>query len=329
MSEECRIAIERAAMAEAVFYLNGLLSYLVPRAKAPTRAQVFAFLTGKYIGAWNKAYEAAIDEAIKIWDHGESTPVSNADIQEIIDAIDNRMVGDHWFTSIEQDIERAILLDYALGKKSASKGRKARAVSRAKKKVSGITVNWEALIDDKAVEWLKDDNLYWVENHYSEQVAGDIAKIANEIGLKQGLGRKEVAKALRAAFSDRFDQSLSYWQGLSATVLTRSSVMGTTQALIEAEAKTYEFLSVNDERTSEICRHLDGKVFKVDVARDIRDRLLNSKSPEDAKEITPWPTGEYLQEALSTSSANDLAAMGIAVPPLHFHCRSEIVVAKF
>lgn len=164
---------------------------------------------------------------------------------------------------------------------------------------------------------------------YSEQVAADIVKIANEVGLQQGLGRKEVAKALQAALSERFAQSLSYWQGLSATVLTRSSVMGTTQALIEAKAKTYEFLAVNDERTSEICRHLDGKIFKVEVARDIRDRLLNSKSPEEAKEVAPWPTGDRLQEALGTSNASDLAGMGIAVPALHFHCRSEIIVKSF
>jgi len=65
------------------------------------------------------------------------------------------------------------------------------------------------------------------------------------------------------------------------------------------------------------------------VARDIRDRLLNSKSPEETKEIVPWPTGERLDEALGTSSANTLAGMGIAVPPLHFHCRSEIIAKNF
>lgn len=329
MHDPVQTAIERAAMAETVFYLNGLLSYLTPRAKVPTAKQVLAYLTGKYIGAWTKAYEAAVDEAIQTLIRKENEAISNADIQESVDVIDGRMTGDHWFTSIKKDIGRAILLNYAIGKKSISRGRRPRAISRAKKKVAGVTVNWEPLIDDKAVEWLKDDNLYWVENHYSEQVASDIVKIANEIGLKQGLGRKEAAKALRAAFSDRFAQSLSYWQGLSATVLTRSSVMGTTQALIEAEAKTYEFLAVNDERTSEICRHLNGKVFKVEVAKNIRDRLLNSKSPEDAKEVAPWPTGKHLQEALGTSSANDLAAMGIAVPPLHFHCRSELIVSTF
>jgi hypothetical protein len=211
------------------------------------------------------------------------------------------MTSDNWFTSIKKDVERAILLDYAIAKKSALKSRKPRAISRSKKKVAGVVVNWEPVIDDQAVEWLKHDNLYWVGKHYSDQVA----------------------------LSDRFAQSLSYWQGLSATVLTRSSVMGTTQALIEVEAKTYEFLAVNDERTSEICRHLNGKIFKVEVAKNIRDRLLNSESPEEAKEITPWPTGERLQEALNTPSINDLAGMGIAVPPLHFHCRSEIVAKAF
>jgi hypothetical protein len=199
-------------MAEAIFYINGLLSYLTPRAKAPTPKQVMDYLSGKYVEAWIDASQTALKDAVRQLEQ-ESGPVSDDDIMALLQHLSDKL-GPGWEKDLDTPIRKGMTLRYVLAKKGVRRTNTRVLAALKRKKVAGVEVNW-AQIDEQAVDWLIQDNLYWIGTHYSRNMGEEIARIATDIGLKQGLGRKEVAKALENVLGERFSRSVVYWEGMA------------------------------------------------------------------------------------------------------------------
>jgi len=181
------------------------------------------------------------------------------------------------------------------------------------------------LIDEQARQWLADHTVFWIVDYYDSHLGENIAGTVRQLALEQGLGREEVGRRLKAALGDRFAKSDVYWRGLAATTVDRARNFGGVQSMVEAQVSEYEILAVMDERTSPICRFMNGKVFKVEHAVALRDAVLNAKTPEDIKAIHPWRQVKEVQ-AWSTEK---LAAGGMALPPYHYHCRTTYIVSSF
>lgn len=184
------------------------------------------------------------------------------------------------------------------------------------------------LVDQDAIAGLQRAGLFWIGDAYGSAIEGPLLTETRKV-LDLGLGRVDAGKRLEAAFADRITRSESYWQGLASTTATRARSFGALESLSRGEVVEYEYLNPMDERTSAVCRALDGRVFTVSGSLALRDRLLTAETPEEWREISPWPRESDLYgsdgEELSTAA---LQALGIAVPPLHFHCRSQII-ARF
>ena len=95
---------------------------------------------------------------------------------------------------------------------------------------------------------------------------------------------------------------------------TRARSFGTVEGLVHGGIERLEIVAVMDERTSDICRELNGRIIDVADAVAVRDRLLDAESPEDVKLVTPWISAD----AAAASSSKDLAAQGVALPSFHF-----------
>ena len=311
--------LREAEIAEAVLFVSRVLSRYVRATPKENAAE--KLMTGILVKEWNKASGKALSAALSSLSSG-SGPVTETDLDQFSGTLEKEL-GDGWNNGFQKKINSLLTLRYALGK-SRLKNTQKRWAQRKKASVQGISVEWSQA-DQVAVDWLAKDQAYWVGTHYSRNMADKIAKTVKKFGLEEGLGREEVGKKLAKAVGTTFDEAVTYWQGVAATAMTRSSVFGATQAMVDAKIKRYRFISVNDERSSEICKHMDGKVFNVKVAVGIRDDLMAAKTPDEVKEISVWPTGDLLEKVLETDSSDDLASLGIAVPPLHFHCRSDIV----
>lgn len=182
-----------------------------------------------------------------------------------------------------------------------------------------------ALIDEQARQWLGDHTVFWIGDYYDAQLGESIAETVRSLAVEQGLGREEVGRQLKAALGDKFTRSDVYWRGLAATTVDRARNFGGVQSMVEAQVSEYEILAVMDERTSPICRFMNGKVFKVEHAVALRDAVLNAKTPEDIKAIHPWRQVKEVQ----SWSTEKLAAGGMALPPYHFHCRTTYIVSTF
>lgn len=184
-----------------------------------------------------------------------------------------------------------------------------------------IKLAWNQ-VDDGAVEWLTEHHLYWVGNYYDKHVSGVLATLMND-GLSHGLGRADIGKELKEFFDDYPgvpNRPDSYWRGFAANSMNRSRGFGLLRSYEAAEIVEFIIDAVMDERTSAICRALNGKVIPIAKAVDQRDKMMAAENPEDVKAIAPWPK----LDAVRGASTAALVAQGVAMPPYHFHCRTTV-----
>lgn len=217
-------------------------------------------------------------------------------------------------------------------------------------------LGWEVgtdLPDRDAIAGLSSTGLLWVGDAYGDRLnQRRILDVVERTMIRGGLGREEGGRALRAEFGDQFKRSDRYWEMLAATTATRARSVGSLAAMERCGVVTYEYVNPLDERTSDVCRALDGTIYKVKTSVALRDRMVAASSPDEYKAIAPWPRGGDVYTAegaalyksgafraedgtLDTAKAKpylkpsgELAAAGIAIPPLHGHCRSTIEVAE-
>jgi len=206
------------------------------------------------------------------------------------------------------------------------------------------------LTDDLARGWLKGDARYWIGQAYGPGIGDVIARTAQNLGIEHGLGRAAVGRALRDAFGDAFNRHDTYWRGLAANCINRARNFGGVESMVQAGVETFEIIAVMDQRTSPICRLMNGKIFRLEHAVTQRDRLIASNDPEAVKVIAPWRSPDEVRSALGLpkgylpplpgegqgtvaevskageSDGDRLARIGMTLPPYHYHCRTTYVV---
>lgn len=187
-------------------------------------------------------------------------------------------------------------------------------------------VSWSQ-VDDTAVEWLTDHHMYWIGNYYNRQVSDTLASVVAE-GMEEGLGRKDIGEKIRGFFDeDNYpgvgSKPEAYWRGLAANAMNRTRNFAMIQAYDEVGVTKLQIVAVMDERTSPVCRMLNGRVVLLSTAAGQRDMLMAADDPEDVKTISPWVPAKDL-EGLSTKAITE---KGVIMPPYHFHCRTQVVAA--
>jgi SPP1 gp7 family putative phage head morphogenesis protein len=156
-------------------------------------------------------------------------------------------------------------------------------------------------------------------------------------GLEEGLGRKAIGKRLRELTlgTPEAPGKLELYNRVAASSVTRARNWGGMFSLEEAGIEEYEFRAVMDERTSRICRELNGRVFSVPRVMTVVRQALDGP-PSAIEDVAPWPTfdearGDFFIERggerayFAGRPTEWLEANGVAIPPLHGNCRSVIV----
>ncbi len=263
----------------------------------------------KLLEEWSNGTSIALSEALEILTG--TYAISEDAAREVLAILDSRL-GAGFATAVVGDIEDLISKSYSLGKSDILTPKQ-------------IAFNLH-IADQSAIAWLQEFDMFWIGNYYKRNVSDLIAGIVED-GLQLGLGRADVGKELKDFFDAYPGLSAKpdvYWRGVAANGMNRSRNFGMVQGWQDVGVQYLKFHAVMDERTSAVCREMNGRIFPVSVAADQRDRLLAVSNPEDVKQIMPWPKVEEIQ-GLTTEQIN---AKNIAMPPLHFHCRSTVVEAK-
>jgi SPP1 gp7 family putative phage head morphogenesis protein len=190
-----------------------------------------------------------------------------------------------------------------------------------------------------AVDWLVGHDQFWIgkvfPEHLRESFRSEIAA-----GIEEGLGRKEIGANLQALVMGKpgIPGERYLYDRVAGTTVNRARNWGAIFSLETAGYEEYTIRAVLDERTSDICREMDGKTFRVELAMETVRRVMAS-SPEELETLAPWPrydaerNDHYItvgnrRQYLGGKSTDWLQEQGISLPPFHANCRSTYVVTR-
>lgn len=177
--------------------------------------------------------------------------------------------------------------------------------------------------DQNAARWLERDSLFWINESWDSVIGPGIAREARD-ALEAGIGRRELASRLQSRFT-KFDRPEGHWRVIASSSLVRARSFGAVSGFETAGVQTFRFMAILDERTSPICREMDGRTFDIEQGRSLVDRATGARNPEQLKTIAPWVSADFVAD----KNSSELAAAGVMLPPLHGNCRSLVVAESF
>ena len=261
---------------------------------------------------WGTGAEAAVEKALAKIAAGTGT-VTETELASVMKLIDKTLA-----TEFVDPVEGKLPAIMKRWYKKAKKGIVAAAAA-------DIAEVWQD-VDNQVTAWLGEHHMYWVRNYYDKHLSDALAKHVTA-GMSEGLGRSAIGDSLAEFFTDYpgvGHQPLSYWRGFAANGMNRTRQFGMTQAWQDIGVSELVVMAVMDERTSPICREMDGRIIPVQRCADQRDLLVAAEDPEDVKTIAPWLSKKQLGE-LTGKSTKAFMNQGVVTPPYHFHCRTTLV----
>ena len=187
--------------------------------------------------------------------------------------------------------------------------------------------------DTKALATLKKHDTYWIGNSYKDGVTEKVNTLLNNIPEEIPMTRKAYATYLGKNMPEVVANK-NYWEVFSSNALNRARSRSLGQTFLENDIERYEVVAIIDERTSEICRMMDGTVMEVRKMVEKYKQIDEASDPEEVKDIFKWgasdSNGVYIKNGedkvylKGNLTGDDLQAMGLDAPPYHGRCRSTV-----
>lgn len=213
--------------------------------------------------------------------------------------------------------------------------KKAKDKGKGKAKIAEVAPSLD-LADEKAIEALQADQMLWIGRHYPENLRRAV-RAAVESGALRGLGHDIAGKRVAAAIAEVLGRVVvpkgfsgsdaKYFEGIAANTSTNARVRGQVRSFSDIGITNYEIVNPMDERTTDICRFMNGKVFSVSDAESQISRASAATTPDELKEVHPWLSMGEIKGIYSKGGISALVEAGQALPPYHFRCRSTVDVS--
>lgn len=203
-------------------------------------------------------------------------------------------------------------------------------ISSEESQFKGINISFSPQ-DQKNIDLVKRQQVFWLRNHYDSSVSQRMQEVLTQ-SLADDLTTDELADQLQSEFKEVMKGSRVYFEGLAEHTGLRIREFGRLKNYEKIGAKFYKIVAVMDERTSDICRALNGKIFPLKPALDSMDAMfqVNEKmSFEDAKNelkrIAPFVKDSQIEY---NNSGDPIGINGshTPFPPFHWRCRTRTVV---
>lgn len=260
------------------------------------------------INTYDSQSQKAIKEVIDYIYSLDKKLFSESDIKKI-DSILKSRIGIDLKKLIESRVDKIIQLFYLIG---------AEEITDA----FDFEFSFE-VPDEEAIASLSEQFNFWIGNYYGEQIQTQIKDT-----LKGYFDSNKTIEEVAVEFSKLFEKytnnGMEYFEGLAEHTSNRIRVIGQVTGMEKAGIEFYQILSIIDARTSEICRFMDGKIFKLSRAIEYRDKILSLKNPKDIKEYSKWISPKELSEIQENKIADPDLPAGLTIPPFHWRCRSTI-----
>lgn len=283
-----------------------LRNMLIEKSSTRRRNTIVTKLNLMLINRWNGQKTKAVTEVYKLlMSLPQNATITKSQMQKI-DQIFTRHMSKSFADAVEDSVFTATEDTYKIGIKDALKPLKLRMSF--------------SVMDRNATEILGKHNLFWCRNYYSDNLQAVIDNQLNEYFTSKRTIH-DIAGDLSAQLS-KIDRRNTprYFQGLAEHVTNRVRELGKVSGFEKGKITHYRIVAKIDERTSKICRKLNGTKIPVKNSIEFRDKILSLKSPAEIKEFAPW-VRETSVDRIDTSKL----PLGLALPPYHYFCRTQVI----
>jgi SPP1 gp7 family putative phage head morphogenesis protein len=189
------------------------------------------------------------------------------------------------------------------------------------------------IVDKNIAELMNNQNIFFIGEYYNH-ANGNVTLKDIENVFAQSLSRGETADKILSFIEDDQIKWKSYMDGFVEHAASRLRNVGNITGYEKAGIKYAEVFAILDDRTTDICREMNGRLIPVDYMTEIKEEFLSidtkGRSVEDVKndlkELVPFWTNKDTN-IIKGHSTNDIlnAYPGLTLPPYHWRCRTETV----
>jgi len=170
-------------------------------------------------------------------------------------------------------------------------------------------------VDTKAVEAMY-KNFFWLEEDASENLQADVRKVLKE-AFEGKIEVDKVGAHLRDKFGGITEESERYFQGVSDHILRQSQSIARVKQYEKNGIQYVQIDAVMDNKTSDICRSMNGRVIAVGHLTKQSDKIMEAKSVDEKKKSSEWRSKPFLGASTKLPS-------NFGLPPYHFRCRTGV-----
>lgn len=176
--------------------------------------------------------------------------------------------------------------------------------------------------DLDALDALKQGNLFWVGESWNSYTQDKINTILTEY-FEKGMTREGLAARLAEDFATVTGRSEVYWNVVADHMAVKTREIGRVTGYERAGIEMVQVRARMDERTTQVCRHMHGRILKVsDMRAQIAAYNTASKSGNVPEMKRIWPMHGA---ATDLSQVPTSALEGTCCPPYHHRCRTRTV----
>jgi len=178
--------------------------------------------------------------------------------------------------------------------------------------------------DVDAINVMKDYSSFWVRENTDQKIVDSLKSELNQ-AFEEGLTRKQLAQNMKSALKGWVEQSNVYWEVLADHMLTKVQSMGQVSGYEEAKIKYVKIIAKIDHKTTKICRHMHGRIIKVNDLLTQRDRIISAAKSRNKKKVMAAQPMINGNAKLPKKTSDIVKKNGIALHPYHFRCRTTSI----
>lgn len=171
-------------------------------------------------------------------------------------------------------------------------------------------------IDKEAISSMR-KGFYWMGVEYNEALQKRLKDLIEKT-FKGEIANEDIGAVLRDEFGSLIGANESYFKGVAEHISLQSQNISRVMQGRKYGVKYYKVSAVMDDRTSEICRSMNGRIIPAAHLEDQADKILSAKNMADKKAAAAWRNNAY-------NGRSDKMDANFGLPPYHFRCRTKVV----
>ncbi|MBN2435592.1 MAG: hypothetical protein JXK07_10045 [Spirochaetes bacterium] len=191
----------------------------------------------------------------------------------------------------------------------------------------GKNGEWK-ITDETALKWFQENDQFFFANQW-EHYKDDLKEvIENELRGVERAYDPAVVKRLQEKMGDAFSHPrvTDYYDLVIRNAVNRSRNYGRTFSFQRLGIAEMEVVAILDERTSDICREMNGRRIKTETAVNYVQETM--KTPlDELTEKFKWPRSSDVDAWKGMSTDDIMKKIGCKLPPYHGRCRTTTVIS--